>query len=145
MEDRVIGMRTGFGLMGSTILCGLSLVGLVIGIVLLRDNVVWFAGLIGGAVVMAVGLVWGLYNLTIAPPKNSIELVGGRLYVRPGRGEEHVLELCEITRVEGKIHTTGFADQYYGKVIIETRNKHYVVPFVAGHRKVAEEIRLLLK
>jgi len=90
--------------MGSTLLCALFLIGAIIGIILLRDNVIWISGLIGGAVVLVVFLIYGIYQLSVAPPKNSIELRGGKLYVHPRKGEEHILELSDITRVGDKIH-----------------------------------------
>lgn len=145
MENRVLGRRTGFGLVGSAILTGILLVVLVIGIMLLWNNMVLRFALMGGAVVAVVFFTYGVVNIIIAPPKNSIELIDGKLHVRPSRGVEHVIGLGEITRVDHKVHVMGFADSfYYGKVVIETRNRNYTVPFVAQHRRVAEEIRSLL-
>jgi len=145
MNNKIIGRRTGLGLTGSFFLTILLLVGLSIGAVFLWGNIPWFAGMVAGAIAALVFVIYGLVNLIIAPPKNLIELIDGKLFVRPKRGIEHVLELSEISRVEEKVHGMGFADSfYYGKVVIETKNQHIIVPFVAKHRKVAKEIRELL-
>ncbi|MCL2861909.1 MAG: hypothetical protein FWE22_05830 [Firmicutes bacterium] len=153
MDERVIGKRTGFGLKGSAILSVLMTVGLIIGAVLIfilmENNSFWriplFAGLLAASIVAILGSIWGIYNLIIGPPKNLIVLSNEKLFVYPRKNKKHILELNEIIRVTDKIHATGFADQYYGKIIIETKNEHITVPFVSKHRKVAQEIRSLLR
>jgi len=145
MENKVIGRRSNMGLYGGIVVSCIFIVLFVVLAIVLWGNIIWAITSVFMVIFSSVLLAVLGYIAHSPPPKNSIELVDGCLYVRPKKGEEHTIELAEITRVSDAVHPMGFLDSfYYGKVIIETRGHHYTVPFVSKHRNVAEEIRQLL-